>query len=82
MNRAADIVLPKLPLPAPAAAVGARPWLDGFELGLHGIGGPRATLDLFGAYQDVAEFLVTQSHVSSGKGAPMLLVIMTSVAGA
>ena len=30
MNRAADIVLPKLPLPAPAAAVGARPWLDGF----------------------------------------------------
>src|SRR6187399_2430927 len=31
MNRAADIVLPILETPAPA-----RPWLDGFELGLLG----------------------------------------------
>lgn len=36
MNRAADIVLPKLSLPAPAPVAGARPWLDGFELGLLG----------------------------------------------
>ena len=36
MNRAADIVLPKIDLPAPAPAAGARPWLDAFELGLLG----------------------------------------------
>jgi drug/metabolite transporter (DMT)-like permease len=36
MNRAANIVLPKIELPAPTPAAPARPLLDAFELGLLG----------------------------------------------
>ena len=36
MGRAANIVLPKMDLPTAVPAAGARPWLDGFELGLLG----------------------------------------------